>query len=77
MNGAERSDPLFELWKRTRDALAPFGIQVGREVLALWLDQQNHAHGPLMRAALSSDRRRVDELIDALRELVGDREDVR
>ncbi len=71
MSGSVQSDPLLELWLRARDALAPFGIQVGREVLALWRDQQNHGHGPLMRAALIGERRQVDEVIALLQELVG------
>lgn len=71
MNGATEPDPLLELWLCARDALAPFGIGVGREVLALWRDQQVHGHGPLMRAALSGERRQVDELIAVLRKLVG------
>jgi hypothetical protein len=69
-NGGEQPDPLHELWLRTRRVLAPFGIAVGTEVLALWRDQAAHGHGPI-RAAENRNVRAVEDLIALLRVLTG------
>lgn len=70
MSGPVEIDPLLELWVRTGRALAPFGIPVGPEVLALWRDQARHGHGPL-RAAENGHRQAVEDLIALLRLLTG------
>lgn len=70
VNGGEQVEPLRELWARTRTVLAPFGITVGPEVLALWRDQARHGHGPV-RAAENGDARQVEDLIGLLRLLTG------
>ena len=66
MAGAGQSDPLRELWLRTRGVLAPFGIQVDGEHLALWRDQAKHGQGPL-RWAERGQREAVEELVALLR----------
>ena len=35
-----------------RDALAPLGIDIGREVMALWRDREHHGRPALPPAAL-------------------------
>jgi len=72
VSGGEQGDPLVDLWQRAGHALAPFGIPVGREVLALWRDQAAHGHGPI-RAAQNGQMRAVEDLIALLRLLTGTR----
>jgi hypothetical protein len=68
-NGVEQ-DPLRELWMRMRRVLAPYGIRVDSEHLALWRDQAAHGHGPLI-AAERGGVRAVEELVALLRTLTG------
>jgi hypothetical protein len=63
-------DPLRELWARMRRVLAPYGIRVDSEHLALWRDQVRHGHGPLI-AAERGEVREVEELVALLRLLTG------
>jgi hypothetical protein len=63
-------DPLRELWMRMRRVLAPFGIRVDSEHLALWRDQAAHGHGPLI-AAGRGEAAAVEELVALLRLLTG------
>jgi len=44
-DGAGKPDPLGELFRLLRGALAPLGIHVGPEVLALWRDAYEHRTG--------------------------------
>ena len=69
-NGELAGEPLHELWLRMRRVLAPFGIRVDSEHLALWRDQAAHGQGPL-RAAERGDPRAVEELVALLRTLTG------
>jgi hypothetical protein len=39
-------------YRDLRDALAPLGIEIGREVLDLWHDRQHHGREPLPADAL-------------------------
>lgn len=64
-------DPVYDLWERTRRALAPFGIEVGGVVLMLWRDQHARGAGPFW-AVERGDPQAVDELIESLRVLRGD-----
>lgn len=41
-----------ETYLDLRDALAPLGIEVGREVLALWQDREHHGHEAIPADAL-------------------------
>ena len=66
-NGSQ-PELLNELWLRMRRVLAPFGIRVDSEHLALWRDQIAHGYGPL-RAAERGDPRVVEDLIALLRML--------
>jgi hypothetical protein len=68
--GGSDVDPLRELWARMRRVLAPFGVTVGPEVLALWRDSARHGHGPLI-AAERGEVREVEELVALLRLLTG------
>jgi hypothetical protein len=43
--GADR-DPLLEIWRSCRIALAPLGIRVDTDTLALWRDMQARAALP-------------------------------
>jgi hypothetical protein len=40
VSARESSDPLFDLYRHLRDALAPFGIEAGADVLHLWREMQ-------------------------------------
>ncbi len=43
---------LVDTYLELRDALAPLGIDVGREVVALWQDRERHGREPLPADAL-------------------------
>jgi hypothetical protein len=43
---------LAEVYLDLRDALAPLGIEVGSDVLALWRDRERHGYQPLPPDAL-------------------------
>ena len=43
---------LVESFEQMRAALAPLGVEVGAEVLAVWLDRQRHGREPLPEHAL-------------------------
>ena len=43
---------LVESFEQMRAALEPLGIEIGAEVLAVWLDRQQHGREPLPKSAL-------------------------
>lgn len=43
---------LLESFEQMRAALAPLGVEVGPEVLAVWLDRQRHGRDPLPERAV-------------------------
>lgn len=43
---------LIDTYLELRDALTPLGIEVGREVVALWQDREHHGRQPLPADAL-------------------------
>lgn len=48
---------------RLASALAPLGIEVGPEVLAVWVDLRAHGQDPMTPAALIRLARVADELL--------------
>jgi len=54
---------LEEIHNRLSAALAPLGIEVGPEVLSVWLDLRAHGQDPLTPAALIRLARVADELL--------------
>ena len=45
---------LVRVFNQLRAALAPLGIEVTRDVLALWEDRRQHGHEPLPANALKT-----------------------
>jgi hypothetical protein len=45
---------LTETYLDLRDALAPLGVEVGREVLALWQDREHHDREAIPADALKN-----------------------
>lgn len=43
---------LVESFEQMRAALAPLGVEIGPEVLAIWLDRQRHGRDPLPERAV-------------------------
>lgn len=43
---------LTDAFDRLRAALAPLGIEIGTDVLDIWLDRERHGGAPLPNAAL-------------------------
>jgi hypothetical protein len=48
-----------------RDALAPMGIEIGRDVLALWLDREHHDRRAIPDDALKNLHELVSRLLRA------------
>lgn len=46
MSAGDGADPLVEVWQAWRLALAPLGIRLGPDTLALWRDLQGHGAAP-------------------------------
>lgn len=53
---------LTTTYRQLREALAPLGIELDRDVLALWQDRERHSREPLPADAL----KRLAELVTGL-----------
>lgn len=58
---------LEEIHARLSAALGPLGIEVGPEVLAVWLDLRAHGQEPLTPAAVIRLARVADEMLADVR----------
>lgn len=45
---------LAEVFNRLRTGLAPLGIELGTDVLGIWLDRERHGGEPLPDAAIQA-----------------------
>jgi hypothetical protein len=58
-----RVSPLLNLYLRMRQALAPFGIEVGPDTLDLWRDQYKHGYGVINAAARGQEQHLADLIV--------------
>jgi hypothetical protein len=61
---------LTEAWSDLRDALEPLGIEVGREVLAIWKDREQHKDQPLLAGALRELAMVIERLLEESKDMI-------